>query len=419
MQLEAQGSVSASARRLLVLLTALNVLNFLDRQLLAGLAPLLMDELRLTHTEIGLLLGFAFVAFFSVAGLLLATIADRFSRPRLLAVGLALWSAMTAATGAAQGFGHVAFARLLVGAGEAILIPTALSVLADVFPPARLGMAAAVFAAGTPVGQALGYVAVGVLAPAVGWRGCFAVLGGLGLLGVTVVLAADDPPRSGRRTDAPLTVGGIARDLQRTILSVPAMGLTILGFAALAFAAGAALHTVTWLVHERGFTAARAALLSGLMVATAGPLGSLAAGALADRWVRRTPGGRALTLAMLAVSGAASSAVFYVASASSPLFHAAWFLSSASLIGWLGVALAAYEGLVPPIIRATAVAFAVLCLNLLGTGPGALVAGWLGDVRSLTAGLLFSAAVALLGAVPFVLAASRYEADSRRARSLA
>ena len=379
-----------------------------------------MDELGLSLTQIGLLLGFAFVAFFSVAGMALGTAADRFSRTRLVAGGLVLWSLMTAASGAAQGFSHLALARLLIGVGEATLVPAALSLLADVAPPERLGLAAAVFTSGTPVGQALGYAAAGALSPHLGWRGSFALLGVLGLPFVGLLLAVSEPPRlGGHAASRPFRPGEIASELSRTLRSVPSAGLMVLGIAALGFAAGSAPHTISWLVRERGFAQPRAAALAGLMTATAGATGNLILGAVADLREKRAPGGRVWTLAALAPVVALASATFYTVTPSSPVFYAAWALATAGLLGWLGAALAAYEQLVPPRIRATAVAFAILCLNLLGVGPGALLTGWLGDARSLTYGLQVSAAVALLASVPFAAAASRYGRDRAKAAGLA
>jgi MFS family permease len=359
------------------------------------------------------------VTLFSLAGVALGALADRFSRTRLIAAGLALWSLMTAASGAAQGFGHLALARLLVGLGEATLVPAALSLMVDTIPRGRLGLAAAIFTSGTPIGQALGYAAAGILAPHLGWRGCFALLGGVGLPFVGVLLAISDPPRREAGTlGRPAALREIASDLWRTLVRVPSAGLVIVGIVALAFAVGAALHTVTWLVLERGFTQGRAAVFSGLMTAGAGTLGNLAVGALADRRERRMSGGRAWTLAALAPFAAMTSAALYSLAPSSPVFYAAWALSTAGLLGWLGAALAAYEPLVPPQVRATAVAVAILCLNLLGMGPGALVTGWLGDARSLSYGLQVSAGVALLAGVPFALAASRYASDRENALRL-
>lgn len=411
-----ESHVSRAAIRLLAVLTALNVLNFLDRQLLAALAPLVMDDLDLTRAEFGLLVGFAFVVLFSVAGLFLGALADRHSRLRLVTAGLVVWSLMTAASGAAQGLGQLALARVLVGVGEATLIPAALSLLGDTFPPARLAFAAAVFTAGLPVGQALSYVAAGLLVPVVGWRGCFAVLGLVGLLAGLALPALREPARTGPREIRSPSFVGIAADLRRMLLSVPAAAFVIGGVAAFAFSVGAALHTITWLVHERGFTHSRAALLTGLVTAVAAPLGNLGVAFVADRLEGRVSGGRAWTLAALAPLSAAGSAVFYLAPPSSPLFYAGWLASAMSLMGWMGAALATYERLAPPRIRATAVAFAILCLNLLGMGPGALVTGWIGDRYSLTAGLVWSAGVALLGGIAFAGAALRYAAGTEQAR---
>jgi MFS family permease len=406
--------------RLVALLTALNALNFLDRQLVAALAPLLMEDLRLTRTDLGLLLGFGFVALFSLVGLALGFAADSVSRTRLIAMGLALWSVMTAASGAAQGFGHLAAARVLVGVGEATLVPASLSLLADVVPAGRLGLATAIFTSATPVGQALSYVAAGLLAPHLGWRGCFMLLGGAGLLLIGPLLATAEPPRArGQSGGGRASPRALASAVAQTFLSIPSAGLIVLGAVAFAFATGAALHVITWLVQERGFTPAHAAARAGLITAGTGLVGNVLLGDLADRLERRVPGGRAWTLAALAPLLALASFVFYSAPPSSPVFHAAWTLSTAALLGWMSVVFAAFQLLIPPRIRATVIAFAILCANLAGLGPGALVTGWLGDAASLGYGLRLSAAVALLAGVPFAAVALRYGRDRERARALA
>jgi MFS family permease len=104
---------------LLAFLTFLNVLNFVDRQLIPSLAPKLMADLGLNRAEIGLLYGYVFIVFYTAVGLWLGTVADRWHRPRLIAMGLGLWSALTAVTGAALNFSHLALARIFIGIGEA------------------------------------------------------------------------------------------------------------------------------------------------------------------------------------------------------------------------------------------------------------------------------------------------------------
>ena len=124
----------------LMFLTLLNVMNFIDRQLLASFANWIVPELGLTDTEFGLLTGLIFIIFYSLAGLFMGVLADKVNRTRLIAAGLGLWSALTALSGMAKGFVSLAIPRLFIGVGESIMTPTAMSLLADRFPPARLGL---------------------------------------------------------------------------------------------------------------------------------------------------------------------------------------------------------------------------------------------------------------------------------------
>ena len=127
----------------LALLTLLNVVNFVDRQLVTSLQVPLKAEtsLQLDDLRITLLAGYAFAVVYSIAGLYFGTIADRWNRPKLIAAGLLVWSAMTAASGLAQSFWQLAAARVLVAIGEATLTPSAIAMLGDAFPPRRRALA--------------------------------------------------------------------------------------------------------------------------------------------------------------------------------------------------------------------------------------------------------------------------------------
>ena len=148
-------------------------MNFVDRQLLASFANFIVPDLGLSNTQFGLLTGFAFIVFYSVMGLFMGTLADRLHRPRLLAFGLALWSGLTAASGAAKGFVTMLIPRMLVGVGESVATPTAMSMLADRFPSRQLGFAAGFYYMGVPIGVAASLLIAGYLGPAIGWRACF------------------------------------------------------------------------------------------------------------------------------------------------------------------------------------------------------------------------------------------------------
>lgn len=394
-----------SAWTLLAFLTSLNVLNFVDRSLIANLGPLLIADLGLTRAQIGLLAGFGFVFFYSFIGLFLGLAADRWPRFPLVAGGLALWSGMTALSGLAKSFFHLALPRIFVGVGEATLTPAALSMLGDAFPRRRLGLATGVYYAGIPLGTAASLIAAGYVAPRYGWRACFYVLGIAGLAAVVALLVLKEPPRRGATMAGPRPpLLHLVRDVAKSLLARPALTLVLVGGSLLVYAAGAALLGVTWLVQERGFSFARAAYLSGIVAVAAGFSGNLAGGVFGDWCARRFPHGRLISLVAMTLFFAPFGLSFFLLPAGSPLFFVCWFFAAAGNSAWFGPVFAAIQELAPPEARSTTVAFALLVMNLAGVGPGPLVTGMIGDARSLTLGLLVSIGVYLVALVPFVFA---------------
>jgi predicted MFS family arabinose efflux permease len=289
-------------------LAGLNLLSFVDRQLLVALAPLLMADLGLSRADVGLLIGVSFIAVFALGMLVVGVLADRWPRPRLMAGGLAAWSASTALTGTAGGFASLAAWRALVGVGEATLPPSALSMMADRVPPARIGLANGVFYAGIPVGFALSFALAGWVGPWLGWRACFVLLGAAGLGAVTVVWRMADPPRrgAGPRPATPRLAAAA-----RAVVERPALAGLIAAGTLMVFASASSQHAITWLVQERGFPFARAAFLSAIVVGAAGLAGNLGIGHLTDRAQRRHPSGRLRALAWLSAAGLACAALFY------------------------------------------------------------------------------------------------------------
>ncbi|MGI9325365.1 MAG: MFS transporter, partial [Pseudomonadales bacterium] len=181
----------------LLFLTVINVLNVLDRQLIASMANWIKPELDLTNTQFGLLTGLIFILFYAVAGVFMGVLADRVNRTRLIAFGLAVWSALTAISGMAKGFVSLAIPRLFIGIGESIMTPTSMSLLSDRFPAKNLGFAAGTYYMAGPIGISLSLLVVAYLEPLVGWRGCFYVLGGLGVgLSIVMYFMRETPRRS-------------------------------------------------------------------------------------------------------------------------------------------------------------------------------------------------------------------------------
>jgi MFS family permease len=405
--------VPRAAWILLFFLTALNILNFVDRMLIASLAPLLIKDLGLTRAQIGLLTGFGFVFFYTFVGLFLGMAADRFRRIPLIAAGVALWSAMTALSGMARSFIQLAIPRIFVGVGEATLTPGAISMLADAFPPRRLGTAVGVYYAGIPLGLAVAMVSSSLLAPRYGWRFSFYVLGVIGLVATGLLFLLREPAR--RRSAAqvaaaedsqkPVAFRALLRDLFRALIDRPALALALVGGSLLCYGSGAALLTVTWLVEERGVPYADATFRAGIVAVLAGFLGNVSGGAFGDFCARRFPGGRLWSLVIMTAFFTLPAWVFYTTKPMTPLFYGCWFITSSGTTAWFGALFSGYQELAPGHVRSTMVAFALLVLNLLGVGPGPLITGIIGDSRSLTCGLLISVAVTACAMVPFAIAA--------------
>ena len=377
--------VPRSAWGLLLFLTALNILNFVDRMLIASLAPLLINDLGLSRAQIGLLAGFGFVFFYTFVGLFLGMAADRFRRLPLIGAGVALWSAMTALSGLARSFMALAIPRIFVGVGEATLTPAAISMLGDAFPPRRLGLAIGVYYAGIPLGLATALISSSYHRAALR----------LALLASSCsASSASSPPallflfreparRSGCRGRANEARPALARDRCATSAARscerPALALALLGGSLLCYGSGAALLGVTWLVEERGFAYADAAFRAGIVAVFAGFLGNLAGGAFGDFCARRFRAGTPLEPGDHD-RGPRHPGVALL------LDHA----RHAALLRLLAHHQRRHDGVVRAALlrvsgaRARAhaldvVAFALLVLNLLGVGPGPLITGMIGD----------------------------------------
>ena len=126
---------------LLLFLTLLNFVNYVDRNLIGSFSNWIVPELDLSNTEFALISGVLFIFVYAIGGVLMGTIADRVNRMKFIAFGVAIWSFLTAVSGAARGFYSLAIPRMLVGVGESVLAPSALSTIGDRFPNEWQGFA--------------------------------------------------------------------------------------------------------------------------------------------------------------------------------------------------------------------------------------------------------------------------------------
>ena len=369
--------------RLLFFLTLLNLLNFVDRQLIASFANFIVPDLGLTDWQYGILTGLAFVFFYSIMGLFMGTLADKYNRPRLIGFGVLLWSVFTALTGAAKGFISMAIPRAFIGVGESILTPTSMSMLSDSFPANRMGFAAGVYYMGVPIGVGISLLIVGFLGEPLGWRNCFYILGGIGaVLGIIAFFFKDRPRKHliDNPDEVNLSFLEIVSTLRQALSSSNALILTIAGGVLYHVALGAAVFEQLWYAQERGFERSEIAQLTGIIGVVAGLAGNLFGGLMSDWWLRTFNQGRPMFL-------------FWLTLLLLPLGIIYRFVEPNTFIFWLGVVIGYFQlgcfygptfstvqELVPPKIRATVVAFYILCLNLIGLTFGSLGGGIFTDI---------------------------------------
>ena len=436
MNQEEQGA-SVGDYGFLMFLTLLNVMNFVDRQLLASFANWIVPDLGLTNTEFGLLTGLIFIFFYSVAGVFMGVLADRVNRTRLIAAGLALWSALTALSGMAKGFVSLAIPRLFIGVGESIMTPTAMSLLADRFPSSRLGFASGVYYMGVPIGVAASLFVVAYLEPLLGWRGCFYALGGVGLVLAAIMFFMKETPRkhepealakkeaeqadqSGEaltEIDRP-SVKAMLATLVQAFRSSPALLMTVLGGVAFHFVLGAATFEQLWFVQERGFDRTEIAELSGWLAFAGGIAGNLFGGIGGDWFLRKTGMGRPMFLFWIMLILTPISLYYRVVDPTSLFFLFGIFVGYFQLGCFYGPTFATVQELVPPQIRGTLVAFYILSLNFFGLGlgvtGGGIVVDWMiaeGIAEPYTMTLLAFTALSLIAIPLFYFAGRRFERD--------
>ena len=279
----------------LTLLTSLNLLNYIDRYVMAAVLPKVQDDLHLSNFLGGSLFTVFLIGYFATSPIFGAW-SDRSvpgTRKRLLAFGVSVWSVATVASGLVHGFAALVVARAVVGVGEASYATIAPTFIDDLAAPAKKGRWMAIFAAATPVGSALGFVVGGAVEHAHGWRSAFLVAGGPGLaLALLCLLIAE--PLGGSATSIAEPRGRTATALPdawrsaRTLWRLPLYRDGVLGFCAYTFAIGGFAYWAPKYLHARyGLEPGRASVDFGLITVGAGFFGTLAGGWLADAAVRR------------------------------------------------------------------------------------------------------------------------------------
>ncbi|MDG2501418.1 MAG: MFS transporter [Porticoccaceae bacterium] len=385
-----QPQVSPKATGILLFLLLLNILNMVDRTLITSFGTAIITDLGLSDSQFGLLTGPIFVFFYSIMGLFMGALADRVHRPRLIAAGLVLWSALTAVSGLAKNFAQIGIARLFIGVGESAMAPSAISMISDLFPKARRGTATGIYYLGVPLGAGASFIVAGILGPMIGWRNCFLLLGGLGLVLALVLLLIKDPERGameekgGAADQQESLIGGnwrgIVSDVFAVVKSTPALAWTMIGAVFLHIPLGAGQFAIVWLERERGFGLGEISATYGLIYIVFGTAGTFLGGILSDWYQARYKGGRVRFLALLMLAVTPLLISFRFVDPSSVLFYVGMAAGMFSVSSFYGPAFSTVQDLTPVRLRGVMTGLLLVACNLLGLGIGAMMTGVLSDM---------------------------------------
>jgi MFS family permease len=266
--------------QVLALLTALNLLNFVDRYVLAAVLPKVRDELGLSNFVSGLM-ATVFLAGYFLTSPVFGYLADRGKRTWLITFGIAVWSVATVASGLAHSAGTMLFWRAVVGVGEASFTAIAPTLIDDVSPKDKKGRNLAIFFVAQPVGAALGYLIGGAIEHKYGWRYSFFLAGGPGLLLALTCLLIQEPERGER--DKPNVLGAF-----KQLFAAVQYRRALLGYCAYTFAIGGFSYWApTFLSDNFHVPLATANFRFGLLTVIGGAIGTFVGGVLSDRMQKK------------------------------------------------------------------------------------------------------------------------------------
>ncbi len=400
------------ANYVLGILVLAYVFNWVDRNVLAVLMPDMKRELGVSDTAMGFLSGPAFAIFYTLLGIPIGRWADLGNRRSILALGLAIWSGMTALCGLAQGFAMLALARVGVGVGEAAGSPSSHSLISDYFPPERRGRALSVYGMGNYAGHFVAFVIGGWINHHYGWRNTFLLLGLPGLLLAAVIRATVREPQRSAAAARPAAGAVSFREALRYLARRRSYLFLNLGGALSALCGyGFGIWALTFFVRVHGLEPAEASRWLGILGPIGGLSGTLAGGVLVDRLARARPGAYLWIPALSSLLHVPLA--FALLLGPRELALAAYLPHALAYSMYVGPLFAVMQGVAPARMRSLAVAIHLLIVNLLGLAAGPLLVGAMNDALAARFGEDAIRYSLLLVASTGLVAGSLYAAGAR------
>ena len=418
-----------SPRFYLIVFLFLNIINFVDRNILFAFGDTIKTEFDLTNTQWGLLTGLVFLFSYSVASVFIGVLGDRFSRTKIIGIGIVFWSAMTSLTGIAKNIPTLFISRALIGVGESSLSPNALSMLCDVYPQSKRSLATATYYLGIPLGVGFGFLIASILGPIVGWRVIFISLGLIGVIIGLFVYCMIEPERgtydqkSKEKTDQK-KITEIIQLAFKSIINSRSLWLIMLGGIIGHIPLGVGGFDTIWAVQERGFKEAEYTAIFGILFVVGGSMGAIFGGLIGDYFASRYKAGAMLSLIVVYMFLIPMSIYYRFASPDSIYFYVALFFITFQVTVFYGPVFSAVQSLSPYKVRTSIIAIWILGVNIIGMGIGSFLTGYLSDTvfssfkDPLSWSTSLMAAFTFLSLVCYQLSRKTYDEDIKLAQSI-
>jgi MFS family permease len=357
------------------LLMIVYVLNFLDRSIIYILFPLIKKEMSFSDTQLALLGTTSFVIFYTVLGIPFGRIADKGSRTKLIAIGLATWSLFSGLTGFADSFWTLFACRVMVGVGEATLGPAAISLLSDYFPPAKRATVTSIYSMGIAIGAGLAAIFGGYLSQ-IGWREAFFIVGFPGIALAVLVFFLREPDRNklslASETNYP-------SDVWKMLLFNRSFILLCLGYALLGLATNnISVWGTIYLTRLYNLPIPIIGYWTGVLTLLAGVPATLFGGIIADWFRGKSRGGRMFFGALLSIISLGLWLIILSTDNFTLIIAAAFVLLFAAL-SWLGAAAADATEIAGANLRGLAIAIYFFTVNIFAYLIGSNLIGLLND----------------------------------------